>query len=269
MIIVAEIGSNHCGSLDLALEHIHAATSAGADAVKFQLFRAATLDSRPEVQDQLCFYELPLTWLPQLHRTAHDEGLLFICTPFDLGLAQMLKGYVDMVKISAYDLTYHALIKEAAQLEVPVILSTAMATWTEIRATLDGPLLNYRDIYLLHGTACYPAEIKDANLAAIELMIDMYPWCHVGLSDHTLGSEAAVLAMVLGAEMIEKHFRLDQIADSPDAFHSANPEEFRQMVKDIGRTEDILGSGEKRGPLPCEMPLFTTCRRTNERPLRG
>ena len=268
MIIVAEIGSNHCGSLPLALSHIEEAARSGANAVKFQLFRAETLDSRPEVQANLRPYELPLDWLPRLHRAAHDEGLLFICTPFDLPLAAALRGYVDMVKISAYDLTYHALIEEAAGLGVPIILSTAMGTWEDIHSTIDSHLYGSRDIYLLHGTACYPTRLRDANLSAMEQMIKVFLQCRVGLSDHTLGSEAAVLAAALGAEMIEKHFALEGVS-SPDAPHSANPYVFQRMVKAVERTKKILGSGWKKGPLPCELPLFTTCRRTNEKPLRG
>lgn len=267
MIIVAEIGSNHGGDLELALEHISEAARCGADAVKFQLFRAYRLDSRPEVQEKLRPFEMLLEWLPKLHRAAHDEGMKFICTPFDIESAKALRGYVDMVKISAYDLTYQDLVVEAAKLGVPVILSTAMATIEEV---VHADALVRDETYLLHGVASYPAAAKDYNLLVLNTLKEWCPWSSIGISDHTIGHEVAVGATYLGADMIEKHFRSHNTdPKSPDFYVSSGPGLFRVMVNAVKRIQELLGDGEKTGPLECEMELFRTCRRTNKKTLRG
>lgn len=290
--ICAEIGSNHCGSLDLAFAHMYAAKTAGADSVKFQLFRAETLDARPEVQQILRQYEVPFEWIPKLRAKAQEWDIGFGVTPFAVDLVEPLRGQVDFVKISAYDLTFDDLLRAAATLEVPVVLSTAMATAKEVRHACD--VFNEKRIFptLLHGVAAYPARLADLNFLAMMLQ----PLFHrVGLSDHTHGSEAAIIATALGATWIEKHFRLHteiprssklytaraaqwieehfrlhtDTSQSPDYGVSAHPQEFAAMVQAIRRTKVALGTGDKRGPLPCEMALYTTCRRTNDKRVRG
>lgn len=287
---IAEIGSNHCGSLDLALAHLRAAKDAGATGIKFQLFQTETLDSRPEVQARLKPYEIPAqryslkmreNWLHPLLRYAGDLGLQFGVTPFAVDLVASLRGYVDFVKIAAYDLTYDALVIEATTLGVPIVLSTAMATQAEISHVCH--LIYPREFVLLHGTAQYPASLADANLSALSWMAKKeYPY---GLSDHTIGLEAAMLAVALGATWIEKHFRIDcpaqgwrevapgisteQFMQSPDFEVSSTPEQFSTMVAACERARQALGTGEKNGPLPCEMELYNTIRRSNSKPLRG
>ena len=281
---IAEVGSNHCGSFDLALAHIRVAKEAGATGVKFQLFRAESLDSRPEVQEKLRPYELPLEWLPLLREESHALGLQFGVPPFAIDLVKPLHGLVDFVKISAYDLTYNALIIEAATLGVPIVLSTAMATTSEVQRawqTLYGRSAG--KIILLHGTAAYPAQLADANLHALLWLKDReFPY---GLSDHTTDPEAAMLAVGLGATWIEKHFRINcppqgfrhmapeineiRFFQNPDFEVSASPTEFARMISACKRASQALGTGEKNGPLPCEMELYTTIRRSNSKPLRG
>ena len=267
--VVAEVGSNHLGSLDLALEHVWRAAQCGADAVKFQLFRAHLLDSRPEVQDLLRPLEVPRDWLLPLHTEAHKQGMQFIVTPFDLEACSWLRGLVDQVKISAYDLTYLPLIIAASKLDVPVILSTAMATIAEVQMAVNWSNAGL-PCTLLHGTAAYPANDPASwNLRAIYTLGKIFPWCGVGLSDHTLGYQAAVMAVTLGAAMIEKHFTLDRENGSPDAVVSFDPPMLGSFIREIRRTEESLGAGSKTGPQPCEMPLYLTCRRTKSKPLRG
>lgn len=263
--IVAEIGSNHEGQLQLALDHIYAAAQAGCDAVKFQIWtRPDRLDSRPEVQETLARAQLRFAWLDALRNLAHQEGLKFIVTPFDLHACEMLLHGVDAVKISAYDLTYDALLEAAAALKVPLILSTAMATEDEIHHALDVVGFDRKDVTLLQGVAAYPAFEEHYNLGVI--VNRARSW---GVSDHTLGFLVPQLAAALGASLIEKHFSLPRMTDSPDYPHSFHPYQMRHMVQAVRHVERIMGTGEKTGPLPCELPLYETCRRTNDKPIRG
>lgn len=275
--IIAEIGSNHGGSLDLAVKHIEVAKGAGATGIKFQLFRGETLDSRPKVQAALKPYELPLEWLPVLRDKAHTLDLKFIVTPFAPELALALKGCVDMVKVSAYDLLYEPLLEAVATLGVPVILSTAMATLAEVERSyfftkhlLRVQQCPFQLVWLLHGVAAYPCETEDLNLKALARLQARFPDTYVGLSDHSIGPQAAVLAVSQGARMVEKHFRCEGVADSsPDYDVSAHDWELRELVEQVQNVEAILGTGAKAGPLPVEMPLFQTCRRSKDKPLRG
>ena len=210
---------------------------------------------------------VPLESIPMLATTAHVCGLKFIVTPFAPSLVEPLRHHVDMVKISAYDLTYWDLIQAATRLDVPIILSTAMATEREVEQAWEWVRDVNReiDIIFLQGVAQYPASALNYNLRVLRRNLGRW-----GVSDHTLGYEIPSLAVALGACMVEKHFRTFSTSQkSPDYAHSLNPHQFKIMVKDIERTLRILGDGEKRGPLPGEMELYTTCRRTNEKPLRG
>lgn len=270
MHIIGEVGSNHCGSLDLACAHIKAAAECGCTGVKFQLFRPELLDSRPEMVAELGKWALPPSWIGELARASIAQGLAFICTPFDVEAVGLLGGYVDMVKVSAYDLTYDALVGAAAGLGVPVILSTAMARLREVEhAVRVVEQVSSAPITLLQGVAQYPCRLEDMNLQALAEMRRWLPECEVGISDHTPGTMAALLSVALGGTMIEKHFKCNDTIVSPDAPHSATPAELRTLVALVHEAEQALGSGRKRGPLPCEMPLFETCRRTNDKPLRG
>lgn len=270
MQFIAEIGANWMGDIDLAKQHIEAAAHAHATGVKFQLFRAKSLyqGGNPALEK----YELPLKAIPQLADLAHQKGLQFSITPFAPDLVPPLRGIVDAVKISAYDLTYHTLLKEAAALDVPVVLSTAMATPEEIsRAVGIVKQVNPQTpLTLLHGVAAYPASLETMNLRAISTVKDWFPFAQVGLSDHTQGWWAAMLAMTQGATHIEKHFALDleDIEDSPDYVHSTSPEDFDDMVSSCLTVRTALGNGKKSGPLKIERVLFETCRRTDARPLR-
>lgn len=267
--VIADVGSNHGGSLAAACQHIEAAAAAGCQAVKFQLFRAETLDSRPAVREALQPDVMPIAWLPQLREQCRRVSVLFVVTPFDPDLALALSGEVDMVKISAYDLTYQRLIHAAASLQVPMLLSTAMATLPEIWRALKwahaAPWIG-----LLHGVAQYPARIEDYNLRVLATLAQATEAHAVGISDHTRGVQLAPLAVAAGAQLIEKHFRLyDTPPTAPDFWHSVLPAEMATLCREVTWVHEIMGSEEKKGPLSCELPLFTTCRRTNERPLRG
>lgn len=277
MKIIAEIGSNHLGSFDLAMEHIKMASEVGADGVKFQLFRAERLDSREEVRERLKPFELPVNWLQELKEEANLAGMSFIVTPFDLISAACLSGKVDAVKISAYDLTYTKLVREAAMLRVPIILSTAMASMWEVhKAVMDIRAVWPRgDLTLLHGVAAYPAESMAYDMNTLPLLRSAFGWADpaikVGISDHTLNHAVPIVAAALGANMLERHFILEKLpGESPDSAVSSTPRSFRAMVDSIRNIEAMTANhGYKLGPLPVEMPLFKTCRRTDEKELRG
>jgi N-acetylneuraminate synthase len=276
----AEISSNHVGSLPLALAHIKGAKEAGANAVKFQMFRAETLDARPEVQARLAPYELPIEWLGELSTETRRLGMQFGVTPFDVSLVPTLRGICDFVKVAAYDLTFDDLVAACASLGVPIVLSTAMATEPEILHALSlcGP-----ERTILHGVAQYPAMLEDHNLAWIAYALDDSSpiFAAIGLSDHTLGYEAAMLAVTQGATWIEKHFKLPlseavsilgekspRFSQSPDFEVSSDPWRFAYMVGACQRARDALGDGQKNGPRDCELPLYGI-RRTNQKRTRG
>mgnify|MGYP001576703923 CR=1 FL=1 len=268
--VIAEVGSNHMGSLESAISHIEAAAKAGCYGVKFQLFRAPSLDSREEVQKVLRPLEMPLEWLPVLKNECFLKGLKLVVTPFSPNMADALCGYVDMVKISAYDLTYDDLIRAAARLGVPIILSTAMATIEEVGWATWWAFKAPQKI-LLHGVAAYPAEVKHYNLKCLRTISDYFDDRYeVGISDHTTGTGLAPLAVAAGATWIEKHFRLDTTpSSSPDFGHSVAPMDMGLLVRKCIVAGVVMGNGVKDGPLPVEMPLYETCRRTDDKPLRG
>jgi N,N'-diacetyllegionaminate synthase len=264
----AELGSGHQGSLYKAQKLIDAAAEAGASAVKVQLFRADSLDARPAVQQKLKFYELPLEWLPALEATAHMHGLAFGVTPFAVDLVEPLRGFIDFVKIAAYDLPFTDLLEACGQLDVPVVLSTAMATRAEILSACH-TLSAVRSLILLHGTAVYPAQIADARLARLHTLaaVQAAGYCQrYGLSDHTLGITCALLAVASGATWIEKHMGL--YADNPDAVVAVTPTVFAAMVSECEMVRELFAAAPE-GPLPVELPLYTTARRSNAKRRRA
>ena len=175
---------------------------------------------------------------------------------------------IDWVKISAYDLTFDDLLEATATLGVPVVLGTAMATTREITHACH--MLRYAPhVILLHGTATYPAELADARLSRFTSLSGIEAEGHCegyGLSDHTTGITCARLAIACGATWIEKPFGIYD--KNPDAMVAASPKIFQAMVAACQETQRIFVPSQG-GPLPCEMPLFLTCRRTNERRTRG
>lgn len=277
--IIAEIGSNWDGSFDLAVQHLWAAREAGADGVKFQLFRGKSLDSRPAMQETLARYEMPVDVLDKLVDLAHKNGLLVGVTPFSPVLANSLAGMaLDFIKIAAPDLTYLDLIEAAAALDEPMVLSTMMANAQEIddagriiRQTNDQPLT------LLTGLSAYPAQARDQHLGRLWTLQEFFRPLgieHFGYSDHTLDYESAPLAVAAGATWVEHHFALTSYANhsiknqTPDQCVSFGPREFAEYVHAIRRAEDVMGSPILRNHTP-ERAVYETCRRSNSRPLRG
>lgn len=259
VFIIAELSANHKGSIDIAIETIRAAKRAGANAIKFQTYTADTLtiDSKKNdfiinngsIWDGKNFYELyqeaytPWEWHSQLFEVAKEEGLVCFSSPFDKSAVDFLeKLEVPCYKVASFEITDIPLIKYVASKGKPIILSTGIASLEDIELALK-TIRNEGDneIALLKCTSSYPAPLEEANLIMIDDFKNRFG-VTPGLSDHTLGSTAAVVATCLGAKIIEKHFILDRSIGGPDASFSLDEKEFTQMVQEIRDAEKSIGN---------------------------
>ena len=263
--VIAEVGSNHDGKLEQALELLDAAANAQADAVKFQSFVAEEIAS-PREEKLYGFFAtpgraMPMTWWGALKRRADHHGIHLLSTPFDSDTASQLRAAgVPAFKIASGDLTYHTLIEHVGRLVRPTILSTGMATMDEVAAACEVFFsTGNRSLILLQCVSNYPAKIEDANIRA---MLSMQERFHVpvGYSDHAPGWTVVLGAVALGAKVIEKHITLSRMLEGPDHSHSLEPAEFATMVRDIRGIEAALGDGVKR-PAEDEMPERKWARR--------
>ena len=248
--IVAEVSANHNHSLERAVEIIRSARRAGADAIKLQTYTADTLTidcnldwfrvpgDSPWAGKTL--YELyseaytPWEWHPQLFQVARDEGLDCFSTPFDATAVQFLEQLeVPAYKLASFELVDTGLIESIGRTGKPVIMSTGMATLSEIEdAVLTLRSTGAHQMALLKCTSTYPAAPDSMNLRTIPHLSQSFNVV-AGLSDHTMGGAVAVAAVTLGAAIIEKHFTLSRFDGGPDAAFSMEPAEFAQMVADI------------------------------------
>jgi N,N'-diacetyllegionaminate synthase len=258
--VIAEAGVNHNGELDKALDLVDAACAAGADAVKFQSFtakRSITRDA-PKAEYQVragvveSQYEmvLRLELSPEAHRNLMDHcrnrGILFLSTPFDEQSADMLAELgVAAFKVASGELTNLPLIVHLARKKKPLIISTGMASMSEVETAVRAvESTGNEEMILLHCVSNYPANPTDVNLRAMETMKQGLGK-PVGYSDHTAGIEVALAAVALGACVIEKHLTLDRNLPGPDHRASLEPTEFARMVEGIRIVETALGSGRK------------------------
>jgi len=260
--VIAEIGSNHDGSMRQAKALIAAARDSGSDAVKFQSFKAENLVVPGHAAfKKLRQLELPLSWHRELKRYADRQRILFFSTAFDEERALLLNSIgVPAFKISSGDLTFKPLIQRIARFKKPILLSTGMATIPEIEAAirLITALKNDR-IVLLHCVSNYPTEFKDANLKALMTLRRRFH-LPVGLSDHSLGISVPLAAVSLGAAVIEKHFTLSRKLTGPDHGFALEPDELKEMIARIRAIEQALGDGKKI-PRRSEIPERKWARR--------
>ena len=257
--IIAELSGNHDQSLDKALAMVDAAAACGADAIKIQTYTAdsMTLDIRSGdfvIQDPgnlwqgKSLYELyqlamtPWDWHQAIFERANALGMLAFSTPFDLVAVEFLEQLnVPCYKIASFENSDHALLAAVAKTGKPVIMSTGMATQTELAESVEVLRKNgCQQLILLKCTSHYPADPVDANLATIPHLAQLFD-CQVGLSDHTAGIGVAVASVVLGASVIEKHFVLDRGEGGVDAEFSLQPEEFSALVQECKRAAVALG----------------------------
>ena len=258
-MLIAELSANHGHDISIAKRSILVAKDAGADAVKIQTYTAdtMTIDCDNEyfqvkggtLWDGRTLYDLyseaytPWEWHEELFDYAKEIGIELFSTPFDFSAVDLLESLnVNRYKIASFEITDIPLIEYAASKGKPMIISTGIASLEDIEEAVSACRQKGNDdITLLQCTSQYPADPKDANLRT---MIDMKNRFEVkvGLSDHTMGNEVAIIAVALGAELIEKHFIMDRAIGGPDASFSITPNELKLLSDDIKRTRDILGN---------------------------
>jgi len=262
--VIAEIGSNHDGSLDKAKRLIELAAQAGADAVKFQSFQAHTLINAHRLENEtwephpawetLERLTLPEDWHAPLQACAEACGVDFLSAPFDQDRLNLLDALnVPAIKLASGDLTHHCLLRDVGKLGRPVILATGVSYLGEVEAALD--LLYHAgcdQVVLLHCVSLYPPQFLDANIRAMVTMAQAFQ-VPVGYSDHTPGHTVPLGAVALGGCVIEKHMTDDRSAPGPDHPYALTVDEFATMVSEIRNLEAALGSGIKA---PAQNELF-------------
>ncbi len=255
--IIAEMSANHAGSLERAKEIIHAAKESGADCIKIQTYTpdTITMDCDNEyfrIKSGIWagenLYRLyakaytPWEWQPQLKEEADKAGIDFLSAPFDPSAADFLEKIgIEFYKIASFELVDIPLIEYVASKGRPVILSTGMASLAEMEEAVQAVYRQgNRQLALLRCASAYPAVSDEMNLRTMQNMAETFQ-VPVGLSDHSMGSVAAVTAVALGSKIIEKHFCLSREIENPDASFSMTPQEFCQMVQDVRQAEKAVG----------------------------
>lgn len=245
--IVAEAGSNFDQSIDKARKLIDAATEAGADAVKFQLFRADILQPKSsELYDIFKSVELNADWVPDLARHAQERGLHFSASAFDMeSLGVLEKVGVPFHKIASSEATKLDFVHRVATAGKPVLLSTGMCDMVDVEEAMAMcEAAGNRDVVLMQCGAMYPLPPELANLRVLQSFASRFR-CVVGFSDHTLGQVAAAAAVGLGATVFEKHFTLDRNSKGPDHSYALEPAELKAYVAGIHEAHRALGDGVK------------------------
>ncbi|MBI2889487.1 MAG: N-acetylneuraminate synthase family protein [Nitrospirae bacterium] len=267
--VMAEAGSNHNGNFEQALRLIDAAVEAGADAVKFQNFKAARLYPRnagrsdylkleKSIYDIIHEMEMPESWVPRLAEYCRARGILFLSSAFDEASVDLIEPFVPAFKIASYEMTHYPLIEHIVRKGKPMILSTGCADLVEVGDVVDFIRgLGRTDLILLQCTAKYPAPVETLNVRALPAIRDA-TGCLVGLSDHSRDPVTGPAAAVaLGACVVEKHFTLSNRLPGPDHGFALTPEDLKRMVRAIRDTEAALGTGEKiHSAVEDELRLF-------------
>lgn len=262
--VIAEAGANHNRDLDTAMRLIEVAADAGAQAVKFQTYRAEGIYSRhtpsmsyledadllrdgETVWDLIKRVEIPWEWHEKLAMKARDHGIHFLSTPFEEAAVDALEEVdVPAYKIASYEITHLPLIERCARTGKPLLISTGMASLGDIERAVDvANAAGAQDVLLMHCAINYPPRFEDLNLLAIRTMSAAFD-IPIGWSDHTMGHTADVVAVTLGASAVEKHFTLDRRQDGPDHGFAVEPDELAAMVAAIREAEVSLGSSVKR-----------------------
>lgn len=279
VFIIAEAGVNHNGSSDIAKELIDVAVKAGADAVKFQTFKAANLVSKTAQKadyqkqttdveesqfEMIQKLELDVDTHKELISYCKHKNILFLSTPFDHESIELLhKLGLEVFKIPSGEITNLPYLRHIGSLNKRVILSTGMANLGEIEAAINVIMeagSNRKNITILHANTEYPTPMKDVNLKAMVTIGNAFN-TNYGYSDHTLGIEVPIAAVALGASIIEKHFTLDKNMPGPDHRASLEPHELISMIQAIRNIEQALGSTVKK-PSPSEAKNKSIARKS-------
>ena len=279
--VIAEISANHNGSIESALDLIRIAKECGADAVKIQTYTAdtLTLDCDNEyfrigggtLWDGSTLHQLyqeaytPWEWHGAIFEKARELGIDCFSTPFDASSVDFLEQFdPPCYKIASFELVDHGLLRKVASTGRPVILSTGMATYTEIEEAVQVlRSAGCAELALLKCTSAYPAPPEEANLSRIPHMAAAFQ-CTVGLSDHTLGIVSPVAAVALGAKIIEKHICRSRSEPGPDSAFSLEPAEFKSMIEAVRFAEKAVGeptyerTAKEAAGLTFRRPLFVS-----------
>ncbi|BBF86969.1 N-acetylneuraminate synthase [Aquitalea magnusonii] len=257
-LIIAELSANHGHNIENALETVRAAKECGADAIKIQTYTADTITlncdnkyfqiKQGTIWDGTTLYKLyqeaytPWEWHAAIQAEAEKQGLMFFSTPFDFTAVDFLETLnVPLYKIASFEITDIPLIEYTASKGKPMIISTGIASISDIDEAINAcKRMGNHDITLLKCTSSYPAPVEEANLLTIPNLAQTFG-VKVGLSDHTMGHAVALAAVALGAEVIEKHFIIDRSIGGPDASFSMTPDEFKTMVENIRIVEAAMG----------------------------
>lgn len=275
--IIAEAGVNHNGDLKLAKKLVDVAVEAGVDAIKFQTFKTEKIVGKFAAQatyqventgvvesqyDMVKKLELSFDSFRELKTYCDEKNITFISTPDDIDSVNLLVELkVPMIKIGSTEVTNIKYLKYLASKKIPLVLSTGMSTLGEVEGALNAIYSEGNtNVTILHATTDYPTMESDVNLKAMVTMRDAFK-VPVGYSDHTLGTEAAIAAVALGASVIEKHFTLDKNMEGPDHKASLNPNELKTFVKAVRKTQALLGDGIKK-PTDKENHIMKNVRRS-------
>jgi len=256
--IIAEAGINHNGDLQIAKKLIAVAKNCGADAVKFQSFKTEELiieesKKAEHVKGKQSFFEMIQSWelsdkdYIELAKYAKKIGIIFFASVFGRrSLEVMEQVKAPLYKIASCDLNNHFLLKEVAKTKKPIIISVGMGNINEISQAVKILEKNNNELGILHCVSLYPPQAQELNLQRIALLKKKFSKHIVGYSDHTLDIFTPVSTILLGAEIIEKHFTLDKNMPGPDQLSSANPAEFKKMVEEIRFLEKAINHQEKK-----------------------
>ena len=272
--VVAEIGINHNGDLSLARQMIKAARDAGVDAVKFQK-RTPELCTPPDVQKQM--RDTPWGYIPYIEyrhkvefgREEYDEidhyckelGIDWFASVWDEPSVDFLETYHPIAyKVPSASLTDHNLLRHLRKTGRPIILSTGMSTMNQIQRSLE--VLGFENMMICHTTSAYPCDPDELNLRMLQTLASRYP-CPIGYSGHEVGLIPTVVAVALGACLVERHFTLDRAMWGSDQAASVEPGGFERLVKYIRVTELALGDGVKR-VYDSELPILKKLRRVTD-----
>ena len=270
--LIAEIGSNHNGNFDLAVELIEKAADSGVNAVKFQTFKAANHYSKrtkkislydEDIYSLIEKLEIDRTWHSKLSDVCGRRKIDFLDSPCDFEAIDLaLELDMPLMKVASFDMVDTRLIERIAKSNKGVVFSSGMASMAEIESAVQ----NVREcgnekIAVLQCTSLYPAPYEITNLKAMETIKRAFNVL-VGYSDHTLGDHISCAAVAMGAKIIEKHYTLDSKMDGPDHIFAINPVELKVMVNKIREIEQSIGDGIKNGPREQEMEFYHNARRS-------
>jgi len=262
--VIAEFGVNHNGSLERAKEGIIKAAEAGADAIKFQTYTADELvvkgtpkfwdwegDKQHETQYDAyaAIGGFPYEFYPELIKCCEENNIEFLSTPFSMKAADILNDMgMKAFKVASSDMMTLPYLSHIAKYGKPIILSTGASTLEEVKEAVRTIEEAGNDqIIILHCNLCYPTKNEDANLNIMRTLKDTFPFKTIGISDHTLGSQSSVIAVAMGAQVVEKHYTTDKtLPESADHWLSVDPTELKEIVDGARLVETLRGSKEKK-----------------------